>query len=139
MDSKRFFFYYFLYYFLVGAVDSLLFGLTWNAPYVNLQQQIIALSNPASFLVAAQGIIPISGFFSIFAMFFSYLLFPLLLITSVLILFGDIFLMIIAIGTNAFFFLPSLIAFFIGTVSTVAFAINLVFTIQIFSSGARSQ
>ena len=139
MDSKRFFFYYFLYYFLVGAVDSLLFGLTWNAPYVNLQQQITALSNPASFLVAAQGIIPISGFFSIFAMFFSYLLFPLLLITSVLTLFGDIFLMIIAIGTNAFFFLPPLIAFFIGTVSTVAFAINLVFTIQIFSSGARSQ
>lgn len=139
MDSKRFFFYYFLYYFLVGAVDSLLFGLTWNAPYVNLQQQITALSNPASFLVAAQGIIPISGFFSIFAMFFSYLLFPLLLITSVLTLFGDIFLMIISIGTNAFFFLPSLIAFFIGTVSTVAFAINLVFTIQIFSSGARSQ
>ena len=75
MDSKRFFFYYFLYYFLVGAIDSLLFGLTWNAPYVNFQQQITDLSNPASFLVAAQAIIPISGFFSIFAMFFSYLLF----------------------------------------------------------------
>lgn len=139
MDSKRFFFYYFLYYFMVGAIDSLIFGLAWNAPYVNLQMQISELSNPANFLVMAQRVIPIGGFFSVFSMFFSYLLFPILFFTAVLKLFGDIFLLIIAVGTNAFFFLPTVVAFFLGTVSAVAFAVNLVFTIQIFSSGARSQ
>lgn len=139
MDSKRFFFYYFLYYFTVGAIDSLLFGLGWNAPYANYQQQISYLTNPYTFVAAAQGILSPSGFFFIFAVVFDYFIAAFLFLMSVLVLFGDLFGMIISVGVNAFFFLPFYISFFIGTVSGVAFALNLVFSIRIAASGAKSQ